>query len=93
MSRSSYTASERRGVLAIGIIALIIIAAGIGYALYDSPAKEKKDVPVMIEHPEFIDSTRIEIEKQEVPKKRGKKSSKKREKKPIRKRSPLDEPV
>lgn len=100
MSRGSYTASERRGVLAIAIIAIVTIAAGVGFAFYENRNSSIDEVPVVIEHTELIDSIRLEQQKQEKSSKSkkerkasSKKSSKNKEKKPVRRRSPLDEPV
>lgn len=99
MSRNSYTASERRGVLAIAILALLIIAGGVGLAFYNnSRGNNGKTGPVVVEHPEFIDSTRLEFEPLAVPEK-NKKGHKSPSSKPgkqkivPRRRSPLDEPV
>lgn len=100
MSRSSYTASERRGIIAIGIITLLIIAAGLGFGLYNESNSSETKSPVVVERLEMIDSTRLEFERQDLPKKnkKGIKTNKKsssgsKVKKNIRKRNPLDEPV
>ena len=100
MSRSSYTASERRGIIVIGIIILIIIAAGVGFAFYDIGNQANQEIPEVVEHPEMVDSARLyqqQVDKSSKSKKEkkssSKKSSKKKDKKTIRKRSPLDEPV
>ncbi|MCH5229371.1 MAG: hypothetical protein J1F12_05180 [Muribaculaceae bacterium] len=97
MSRHSYSASERRGILAIALVALIIIAAGIVLPLCSRRETGPHELPVVIEHTELIDSTSTVKSHQT----RGKaksginkaKESKTKTKKSYRRRSPLDEPV
>lgn len=57
MSHSSYTASERRGIIAIGLLALLIIGCGLGFSFCNRSTKsEKENLPVVEEFPEMIDS-------------------------------------
>ena len=102
----SYTATERRGVLAIAIIALLLIGAGVGISYFKGESLQK--TPTVVELPEMIDSTTNEDTQKEVSisdrknkpatnrKKKQtstKKSAKDGAKKTYRKRSPNDEPV
>ena len=98
MSRSSYTASERRGVLAIALISLILIGIGMGAAFIGDGKAEAEEIPAVIECSQFVDSV-AKKEAQKNPDKkasaRKKKNSNKKEKakKVYRRRNPLDEPV
>lgn len=101
MSHSSYTASERRGILAIAIISLLFIVAGMTLSLCGRDISKGEEGPLVVEHPEMIDSAAL-LQIKEKPKRNGDKSrkttnkspkSKSKEKKIYRKRSPLDEPV
>lgn len=104
MSRNSFTSSERRGVIAIALIALAIVGAGIGISFCERlPSTD--DYPIVNEQNEMADSTAIinsDYQKNSGSKsgnksKKGKdgkkKSGSKKEKKTYRQRSPLDEPV
>lgn len=91
MSRSSYTASERRGVLAIALIALLIIGCGAGFSLFSGDAEDEKEIPMVTANPEMVDSVAVKT-KQKKGRSKKKKSRSKR-KKEYRQRSPLDEPV
>lgn len=106
MSHSSYTASERRGILAIAIISLLLVGAGVGLSFLGNQAYAEEETPMVIEHPEMIDSTavlntkKLKSETKKSPKntkqtstKTKKSSSKTKSKKTYRRRSPLDEPV
>ncbi|MCH5227134.1 MAG: hypothetical protein J1F16_04875 [Muribaculaceae bacterium] len=96
MAHISYTASERRGVLLIALISLIIVAAGIGVTLFGTTKTEAEIVPVVNEYPQLIDS--LELKKQQKKednknRNKKKKSTNSKEKKRYRQRNPLDEPV
>lgn len=101
MSHSSYTASERRGVLAIAIIALLIIAVGVGMSLINQNKAEAEVLPQVIEHPEMIDTTAVvwKERKSKLIKSKSVGSSEKPSKKKLdkkkayRRRNPLEEPV
>lgn len=97
MSHSSYSASERRGIITIAIIALLLIGGGVTFTLCGRDSKDSHEIPVVIEHPEYIDSASLEIQKIERDKKKSdrKKSrgSKTKSKKEYRQRSPRDETV
>ena len=99
MSRSSYTASERRGIIVIAILALLFIGSGVTLSLCGRPRELKKEIPVVIEHPEMVDSLAMSVreetagKKKKERKKSGINSSVSKEKKTYRRRSPLDEPV
>ena len=100
MSHTSYTASERRGLLAIALIALVIIACGVGMSFCDRQNATGK--PEVINHPEMVDTLDMKSgvgknygagkDNGKTGKRKAKKSSSK-EKKKYRKRSPNDEPV
>lgn len=94
MSRSSYTASERRGVLIIAILALLIIGAGLGLSHCNRHNSGSNDIYVVEEHPEMIDSVTVQKNaKNKTRKKTTTKSKKTKKIKSYRRRSPLDEPV
>lgn len=102
----SYTATERRGIIAIAIIALLLIGAGVGISYFRGEGPQK--TPTVEELPEMIDTT-YNIASQNGASKNGKKnksttnkkkkqttikkSNKNNIKKTYRKRSPNDEPV
>lgn len=92
MSRSSYTASERRGVLVIAIISLLIIGSGLIISHFYGGYEQEIESPVVTEHPEMIDSLEIKSRESKSTKKKSKKRSTKT-KKEYRQRSPLDEPI
>ena len=101
MSHSSYTASERRGILAIAILALLLIGGGVTLSLCGRPHEEVEEIPVVVEHPELVDSISIKSSASNSSQKSNKStksktiksSSKTKVKKVYRRRSPLDEPV
>ena len=101
MGSKPFTASERRGIIAIAFIAFAVRASGFLFTLCDR-ISDNDIIPEVIELEEMIDSTSIR-EKQERTGGKSKKKSKKtgkgkrpktlKEKKIYRKRNPLDEPV
>ena len=103
MSLRPYTASERRGIIAIAILSLLIIAGGVGFSLFKNTNSDT--VPGINEMTELLDSVATENavkdktgrkkDKKASSSKSGKKSNgkKKSTKKTYRERSPLDEPV
>ena len=97
MSHSSYTASERRGILAIAIIALLIIGLGAGMTVCNRNTADAENIPVVVDHPEMIDTIAVkanrEKKKKDNTKKKTSNSSSKKTNKEFRRRSPLDEPV
>ena len=100
MSHSSYTASERRGLLAIAFISLLLIGGGLGVTMCTERNTVIKEAPRVESYPEMIDSIALQKtldKKKNKGLKKMKKSvdtsSKSRSKKTYRKRSPLDEPV
>lgn len=99
MTRSSYTASERRGMLAIALIALMIMGGGICMTLWNKSEAETEKPPVVIEYAEVIDSVSLKEKEGKVTGKTSSrtksttKKSKNKNKKTYRRRSPLDEPV
>ena len=99
MSRSSYTASERRGVLLIAILALLLIGGGLGVSFCQRPSSKDAEYPIVVEHPEMVDSVAVKAEKETKKKntrkgtKNKKASTTKKRPKTYPNRSPLDEPV
>ena len=100
MSHSSYTASERRGILVIAILSLLIIACGIGVSWINQNKAENEVAPQVFEHAEMVDTTVVKVQgkNKEVFKQKAVKSSEKENKKTLnkkvyRRRNPLDEPV
>lgn len=98
MNRSSYTASERRGILAIALVSLLIIGCGAIFSLCGRGGNSGENIIMVEEHPELVDSTAVKKKQQKDSKKKSKKkskssSSKSKTNKTYRKRSPLDEPV
>ena len=99
MFNNSYTASERRGVIVIALIALLIMGIGAGVTLYNKSEGANERAPKVVEYPEMIDSVAVKEQKAEPSKKKTSKTksvSKKstsKSKKVYRRRSPLDEPV
>ena len=97
MSRNSYTASERRGIVAIAVIALLIIGCGWGISMCSGGIGAENEIPVVMEHPDMIDSAAVKknLEKKtkKTERKKTKSSNKSKPKKTYRQRSPLDEPV
>ena len=95
MSHSSYTASERRGILAVALIALLILIGGSVLSLCGRQTSIESGQ--VIELPELVDSINMQSKqnKSEKSKKTKSDSSKKKnnQKKTYRRRSPLDEPV
>lgn len=99
MSHSSYTASERRGVLAIALVALLLIGVGAGVSMWNG-SRETEEMPAVVEHAEMIDSVAIkeEAENKSAGKKtetsvKKSKTGKTKTPKTYRRRNPLDEPV
>ena len=94
MSHSSYTASERRGIILIAIVSLLILCAGVILSVCGRQTNlEEGEV---IELPQMIDSVRIKETETIMKKKDGRKASrsnKTKSEKTYRRRSPLDEPV
>lgn len=84
-------------MLAIALVALLIIGSGVVLGLCGRPKEVKKEIPVVIEQPQMIDSVAVEQNKEILNKKSKKKKSGKnsstKQPKVYRKRSPLDEPV
>ena len=96
MSHSSYTASERRGIISIAVIALLIMGFGAGLSLCSNDAEAMEEEAVVVVHPEMIDSTAIfstSSSKGATNKKRIKSPQKFKNKKIYKRRSPLDEHV
>ena len=101
MSRHSYSSTERRGVIAIALVALIIIALGIGFSYFRGESGQKEK-PRITEMTEFLDTLNNDIDKPEISsnsaaektrKKTNSTSKKSKTKKTYRKRNPLDEPI
>lgn len=97
MSYKSYSASERRGILAIALVAMLITFGGIWLSFRnEKPSTSKPDIEVMSD---MIDSAHLESSKSISDKKTEKKKrtdikkSVNKKQKKYRRRSPLDEPV
>lgn len=103
MSHSSFSASERRGILAVAIIALLLIGGGLGVTMCESGKYETQEIPAVVEHPEMVDSVAVKEKEEKEAKKKSKKEKSASEKggskdkskstKIYRRRSPRDEPV
>lgn len=99
MSHSSYTASERRGIILIAVVSLILVGVGFGFTLCDRHPSRDEAYPIVEQHDELIDSTAAPASKKEKDSKKSKKrkaresSAKPSSKKTYRRRSPRDEPV
>lgn len=94
MANKSFTASERRGILIIAILALIITGAGL--LLHNGGKEEIRDSIEIQEMVNSIDTTNYQKKNLEKSKKKRKKSSKgnkDKSKKTYRRRSPVDETV
>lgn len=102
MSHNSYTASERRGIIAIAVIVLVILTGGICLTFLGRTVTNDEELPIVRTYPEMIDSTVLEKENIAKPKKKrnaAKKVSNKKTKtktnpkKTTRHREPLEEPI
>lgn len=97
MAKNSYTSSERKGILVIALVALLIIGSGVVLALCGRPRERVEEIPVVVEYPEAVDSTYLknenETKKNTKSKTKNTTSSATKTQKIYRKRSPLDEPV
>lgn len=97
MSHSSFTASERRGILAIAFISLLLIAVGLFFS-WCGRSRYVNDEPVIIDHSEMIDSAYLQEAEKTSTRKKSKirksgETNRKKTPKSYRRRSPLDEPV
>lgn len=83
-------------MIAIAIIAMLLIGAGVIFSIQGG-VERAEGAPIVVEHPEMIDSVQLSKEKKEKGKnkkiKNSSKGTKTKEKKTYRRRSPLDEPV
>ena len=97
MSHSSYTASERRGLIVIAIIVLVLVGFGVAISILGRGHNEAREIPVVVEHPELKDSSSVKVDNGKTLSKKSKNkktsTNKSKSKKSYRKRSPLDEPV
>lgn len=99
MSHSSYTASERRGIIIIAIISLLLVGAGLGVSFCNRNVVPADKYPIIETHPEMVDSVTVLNEKDQLKtdkktkKNKAGNSTKKKDVKTYRRRSPLDEPV
>ena len=102
MSHSSYTASERRGIIAIALIAMIFVAAGLIFTLCERRVQNIQETPIVITYPESVDSGALKVQKEKssgrtktkkTSDSKSKNNTKSKVQKTKRKRSPLDEPV
>ena len=95
MSRSSYTASERRGILAIGIVSLLLIGGGIAVSFLEGQRADAEVTPMVIEHPELLDTIKIEDKAKSPIKENLKKqsTSSKKTKQTYHRRNLLEEPI
>ena len=99
MAHSSYTASERRGLLVIALVALLIVGSGIVLGLCGRPKERIEEIPVVVEHPEMEDTANLNYGIDKTSKKKNKTITREKEKnskknsKTYRRRNPLEEPV
>ena len=97
MSHSSYTASERRGILAVALVAMVLIGVGTWFSLWGENQSARIEEPEMMELQELVDTVALK-EKYKNSKEKKKKTNrvtkkKKTPKKESRHRNPLEEPV
>lgn len=98
MSHSAYTASERRGMIIIAFLALLIIGGGMLMGLSGNSFGKEESVPIVEELPEMVDSISLNESKEKssnksLKKTKPSKDSKIKTKKNFKKRSPRDERV
>lgn len=108
MAKKSYSASERRGILVVAALALLITSSGFIISRCNQPdASEKlpQDKIQTIVSPDSTDNHKSASHNKELTpadstKKKGKKGKRKKsgsshskDRKTYRKRSPLDEPI
>lgn len=93
MTHSSFTASERRGILVLAIIALLFIGGGTAITLCGRDSANVREIPVVVEHPEYIDTTFSNTEEKAPSKKKVRKQKAAKVKKTYRRRNPVEETV
>ena len=106
MSRSSYTASERRGIILIAAISLLLIGGGLIFSFKEHKNEPGNAIPMVEEYTELLPDSLNDVRNNKSSKKsrKGLRSISiekmdstikkvKRNKKVIRQRSPLDEVI
>ena len=101
----SYTASERRGIIALAFISLLIIGAGIGVTYFNGKNKTFQEpvVTIIQEMADTITMNDFGTKSEKGPSRKSVNTNKRdgsantnknsKEKKTYRRRNPIDEPV
>ena len=96
MSHSSYTSSERRGILVIAILALLLTGGGFLLSFWGRENKESDNIHVVVELTQMkdtVENNKIIEKKTKANKKQKSARKNNKTKKNYPRRSPLDEPV
>ena len=100
MSHKAYTASERRGVFAIAVLALLLVGAGLIFSHCEgmksasaTSVDNAAEIEVSAVPDSLLDTEATTKKNKKKQKNSGSKTKKEKSTKSYRQRSPLDEPV